>query len=204
MTRSEIELVFTINFLAFREIDESSLHNHSEFPTSDEILQFLATDTGNLDRQGIIARYKELTGPDHHKLFALPGERRLVEKVFTPLRHAIGSYMLKNYLGAIALCGSVCEMLAIFTHQLHLYRLGEAATTDEQQKLLYGSTFERLGQDRRVAVLKALNLIDDEVAKMFNLPKEIRNRYLHWFSRPTDKISQDAIVAWRTTRLRTH
>ena len=57
---------------------------------------------------------------------------------------------------------------------------------------LFGSRFEKLGQDRRVDVLKGFGLIDDEQKKHFDDVRVTRRRYLHFFSQSHDSIEMDA------------
>ena len=62
--------------------------------------------------KSLIKRYKEIS-KEKVRFFAAPAEERILNKLVWPLRNAKASYMVGNYLGTIALCGMVSEMVAI-------------------------------------------------------------------------------------------
>ena len=113
-------------------------------------------------------------------------------KLVWPLRHAKGAYVVGNYLAVIALCGMVAEMLAILVWELGEATLSGHAMTDTEEKALFGSSFERLGQDRRVQVLAAYGMIDAATRGRFDSVRETRRRYLHVWSQDHDTLAADA------------
>lgn len=98
-----------------------------------------------------------------------------------PLRVAKGSYATGNYLATIALCGTVMEMITILSFQLNAVRGRPEYWTEERQLRLFGRTFERLGQEQRVKVLRGLDIIDDELVEIFDLVREKRRKHLHFY-----------------------
>ena len=121
----------------------------------------------------------------------------MVDKLVAPLRHAKSSYMVGNYLGTIALCGMVAEMLAILLWDLAGAELGGKPMTVKDEDALFGSAFERLGQDRRVRVLDAYGQISVPVKADFDLLRSVRRKYLHLWSQDHDRLPADAIEVYR-------
>ncbi len=58
--------------------------------------------------------------------------------------------MVGNYLGTIALCGMVAEMVAVLLYEISNFSLKNRPMTEQDQTSVFGSKFEKLGQDRRV------------------------------------------------------
>ena len=149
-------------------------------PSTESVLDFLCTPGIDSDIATLIRRYREIS-PEPDPLFAAPAEKGILEKLVWPLLHAKGSYMLGNYLGTISLCGMVGEMLAILLFEIaELEYLGKKMTrTDERG--LFGNSFERLGQGRRVSILYANRLIDKELKDSFDAIRSNRRQYLHFW-----------------------
>lgn len=129
-------------------------------------------------------------------LHTVPPEVKIVAKLVTPLRSAKASYMLGDMLGAVAHCGLVAEMVAILLFDMAELHHNGARLDDPLQRSLFGNTFEQLGQERRLAVLRAYDLITEDERQAFAAIKSSRNKYLHTFSHePTDP-DRDARAAY--------
>jgi hypothetical protein len=61
---------------------------------------------------------------------------------------------------------------------------------------MFGSTFEKLGQERRVDVLRTLNLVDDAAKTAFDSVRNIRRKYLHFLSQTHAQVAPDARRAY--------
>jgi hypothetical protein len=96
-----------------------------------------------------------------HPFPIVSAEPTILGKLVWPLRHAKGSYALGNYLAPIALCGMVGEMVAILLWDIAKVTLQGHPITETEQRAMFGNTFEKLGQERRVDILHALKLVDD-------------------------------------------
>ncbi len=125
-----------------------------------------------------------------------PADGRILDKLVWPLKHAKVSFMLGNLLGTISMCGTAAEMLAILQFEMAEFVVGGRKATDEDQKALFGSTFERLGQERRVAILRTLGLIDDATRICFDHIREVRRKYLHFWSKDHGSIENDATAVY--------
>lgn len=165
-------------------------------PTLEAALEYLCDPNVDSSLDAIITRYKEAKD-DPRGLFAAPNEPQILEKLVWPLRNAKSSYMLGNYLGTIALCGMVAEMIAILLFEMSDLRFQNGPMTDAAQKALFGSTFEKLGQDRRVAVLHGFGLVNDATKSQFDQIRTIRKRYLHLWSHGHDSLAADAVKCYQ-------
>ncbi|MDH3313553.1 MAG: hypothetical protein OEM28_10470 [Nitrosopumilus sp.] len=70
---------------------------------------------------------------------------------------------------------------------------------DDSQKDIFGSTFKRMSQERRVIVLNKIGMIDDETKSLFNDVKEIHRKYLHHYSKGMNDASNDALKIFEFT-----
>jgi hypothetical protein len=190
----------TINPLAFIEVDDPWAGARDEPVTAEHILRFLGTPGTPGAVDDLIRRYKAVS-VESPRLFAAPAEARLLEKLIWPLRQAKGSYMLGNFFGTISLCGMVGEMAAILIFDLADLRLGAGPIDVEKQKALFGSSFERLGQERRVEVLRAYGVIDETLRGAFNTIRECRRRYLHFWSTEHTALEDDARNCFKAATL---
>jgi hypothetical protein len=180
-----------INPLAFLDVDQPWASIDKQQPNLDAVVGFLCPPGMPADVESLITRYKEIS-TEPVRLFAAPAEPRILEKLVWPLRHAKGSYVVGNYLAVIALSGMVAEMLAILAWELGEATLRGNRMTAADEKALFGSTFERLGQDRRVQVLVAHGMIDGTARGRFDTVREIRRKYLHVWSQDHDDLPNDA------------
>lgn len=157
----------------------------------DSVLKFILKD----DQNAFTRRFKDIAAAPN-LLPIVPAEPTIMEKLVSPLRHAKASYLLSNYLGCIALCGLVSEMVAILIWDISKVQFGGERITAKQQNDIFGSTFERLGQDKRVKVLSGLKLIDDGTKQAFDAIRKIRRQYLHFLSGAHTTIARDARQAY--------
>lgn len=180
-----------INPLAFLDVDEPWAGVGQNQPKLDAVVGFLCPPGMPADVDSLVARYKEIS-TEPVRLFAAPAEPRILEKLVWPLRHAKGAYVVGNYLAVIALSGMVTEMIAVLAWELGEATLGGHAMTDAEEKALFGTTFERLGQDRRVQILVAYGMIDPMARGRFDTVREIRRKYLHVWSQDHETLAKDA------------
>ena len=184
-----------INPLAFLEVDEPWVLNGNMQPSAETILSFLCPPGTAADAGSLIKRYKQIS-TEPVRLFAVPAEPRILEKLIWPLRHAKASYVVGNNLAVVALCGMVSEMVALLLWQLTEASLNGRLMTTEDEAALFGSSFEKLGQERRVRVLTSYGIISPEVVAMFDTIRQIRRKYLHLWSQDHDRLPNDAVACF--------
>jgi len=183
-----------INPLAFLPVDVPGRGDAPE-PGLQDILAFLCPLGSPSDPSALVKRYKEISS-EPVRLFAAPAEDRILDKLIWPLRHAKASYMVGNYLAVISLCGMVGEMVALLLWEAAGVEVNGREMSDDDEKALFGTTFERLAQDRRIQILLAYDLIDQAAFGRFETTKAIRRRYLHLWSQDHDMLPNDAVKAY--------
>lgn len=165
--------------------------------TLSNALSFMGCITMESQLELLKRRYVTITLKEGTALLhTVPPEVKIVAKLVTPLRSAKASYMLGDMLGVIAHCGLVAEMVATLLFDMAELRHNDAPLDESQQRSLFGRPFEELGQERRLDVLRAYELITEEDRQAFRMVKRLRNKYLHAFSHePTDP-ERDALDAY--------
>ena len=167
-------------------------------PSCEDVVRFLCAPDLPVKIDDLVGRYQEIS-PSRTGLFFAPADDRIMAKLVWPLKNAIACHMVGNYLGAIALCGLVAEMTAILRFEVSDVRINNQPMHDKAQKALFGSTFEKLGQEPRVRILGAYGLIDDDMRGKFSLVLGKRRSYLHFFSSDLAPMARDAAEVIRAT-----
>ena len=133
-----------VNPLAFIEVDFPSAGE----PDANAILSFLCRPEMPADTKSLVKRYKKIsTGPT---LFVVPLERRILDKLVWPLRHAKASYVVGDDLSVVALTGIVGEMVAVLlwrsaeTKARGQTKLNGQTLTEKDERALDGKSAEDL------------------------------------------------------------
>ena len=185
-----------VNPLAFLPEMIASIRGAPCEATPEAVLQFLCAPGLESDVAALVGRYREIRAePD--PLIIAPNDEHILDRLVWPLRQAMGAYMLGNYLGTIALCGLVSEMLAIMVFEIAEPDINGSRMGNTEQEQLFGSTFEKLGQYRRVSILHAYGLIDDTLKTSFDRIRTTRRQYLHLWSKGHDALPGDAVDCYR-------
>lgn len=69
---------------------------------------------------------------------------------------------------------------------------------DANQKALFGGTFEKQGQERRVEILAGYGLITQDLKQQYDTVRTARRRYLHLWSADHARLEADAIASFRS------
>ena len=162
------------------------------------LVKDLCLDFSSESLENIRKRYWLLTTPEFD-IFVVPNEKKILEKLVWPLRAAKKSFILSDYLGCIALCGMVCEMAIIFLFDLAAIYATSKPLNAKQQKQIFGSTFEKLGQEKRIQVLCEVELLSEELARDADAVRKIRRQYLHFLSKSYSRIEKDAEDAYKAS-----
>lgn len=162
-----------VNPLVFIEVDEPWASSTQGTPTLESILRFLCPADEPADVETVLNRYREIS-TEPVRLILAPVEKRILDKLVWPLRHAKASYMVGNYLATISLSGMVAEMAAMLLWETSKPEINKHDLTKEDERRLFGSEFERLGQERRVSVLSAYGIIGDEARQDFETIRLVR------------------------------
>jgi hypothetical protein len=186
-----------VNPLNFIEADDLIAGRIKEMPSDQKIVRYLCDPNVKSDLQDVIQRYGQIC-KEEALLFAVPYEPVIFEKLIWPIKNAKASFILGNYLGTIALCGMVAEMIAIMLFDMYRPQINGQMMTEKDEVSLYGSKFEKLTQERRIGVLTVSNIIGDEIRSYFNNIRILRRQYLHLWSHKHSTILADSITCYKS------
>ena len=163
--------------------------NLPDDPAPEGLVEFLCPLDMSAEMSAFKERYKEVSKCDRN-LVLTPEESELKENVFGPLRQAKTNYAIGNYLGSIALCGIVAEMVALFVYNINI--LDVAKRQD----------FEDMYHADRLKLLKSLDLIGEKSRMDFGEIGVARKSALHFWNTPEEGIAKRAARAYASaTRL---
>jgi len=171
---------------------EFVLPGKPDVPDEKEVLRYLTDPSVDGAAESFVKRYKDLMSALDSIIIASPADELFLDKFIRPIQHAIRSYLLGGYLGCISMCGMVSEMSAILIYQMADKSIGNQSFTSESERHIYGREYEKLGQERRIDVLKAFGFIDLSTFESFDKIRQLRNRYLHYLSQDHSGIETDA------------
>lgn len=186
------------NPLCFFEADDAWSRLFKADVTAEHVLKYACAPDESAAIAEIVERYKHISDRSID-ILAAPAEAKILQKLIWPLRHAKTAYMLGNYLGTIAMCGLVAEMVSVLIFEISDVRINNNKIERKEQTALFGSSFEDLGQQRRVDVLFAYGLIDDVTKTKFDAIRIKRKRYLHLWSEEHEQLPKDAVAAYSAT-----
>jgi len=146
----------------------------------------------------VLERYVEATTKDLHTTI-VPHTDEILERLLKPLRGAKRNYCLGDYAATIALCGIVGEMLAILLWKINDVRLKGMPITEREEEGLFGWTFERLGQEKKIKILETFGHINNSQYDLFKDIKESRRPYLHLWSADFTNEREDALDVFKKT-----
>ena len=140
----------------------------------------------------VLERYVEVSGQETYTAI-LPHTDKLFERFLVPFKSAKRMYCFGEYLACIELSAHLGEMLALLLWQITPLTLNGKPVDLTREKVLWGSEFEKMGQERRIVLLKALTAISDGDAQLFDFLRTTRRKYFHFWSTGTEKIKDDAL-----------
>lgn len=189
-----------VNPLRFFSLEGEPFNSDSDEIDYSKLLNDLRNSDDDKSLEKIYERYKALTQYDSN-LFLVPVNEVILKKLVWPLRSAKQAFCLGNFLGCIALCGTVAEMITIFLFEIASTTINGEKLDDVAQKKLFGNTFERLGQERRIEVLEVYGILKKELANEANDIRGIRKTYLHILSKEFTNLEKDAVKVYRSASM---
>lgn len=136
-----------------------------------------------------LKRYIKINQIRSRHLYFIPTNPDILAKIVEPLNYAEEMFMLGNYLGTIALCGFLNEMITIVYYEMVLI---ENTCHNIKNEL---SSFERNGQSARIDKIvkypkgKTIEPLSRNLANK-------RKLYLHYFSQKNANIEDDALECY--------
>lgn len=159
------------------------------------LLRFLSNPSEQHSLETALRRYASIDNSKNRILVA-PNHPEFLEKLIWPLRSAKSSFVVGNFISTIAQCGMVGEMVALLWYEISKFTINSERMNDQQEIKLFGSRFEKLGQERRVDILRGFGLIDEEQEQYFDQVRTVRRRYLHFYSQSHESIEKDALATF--------
>lgn len=190
-----VQLQIALNPLLF-DIDSTAVDADG---IAASLVRFLSIGPDYESRYELLRKRKTKLDPIARRVIVVPSDLRISEKLVSPLRQAYVAFLVQNFLGTLSLCGMIGEMLAIFKFEISDFKINQNTMTDDIQKKLFGNTFEKLGQERRIDILKVYGLINDEAAAEFEKIRKIRNNYLHYWTKDHGQLENDALQVFVAT-----
>lgn len=152
--------------------------------------KFFEISPKNLPRV-VLERYLELTDKETYTPF-LPHTNKIFERLLSPLKSAKRCYCLGEYIATIELCAHLGEMLALLLWKMTPLTHNGQPLTPVFEKGIWGSEFEKLGQDKRIKILEAFGAIDADTVCLFNELRTRRIKYFHFWSTDVSNSKNDA------------
>ena len=164
--------------------------SESQIKLNRELLTFFFELPFTALSKEILERYVEAT--EIH-MSIVPHTKAIFQRLLKPLRSAKKCYCLGDYAATIALCGTVGEMLAILLWKINDITFKGKPITEQDEKGIFGGSFENLGQDKRLRVLKTFGHINETQYKSFDDVRKKRKPYLHLWTADLRNEQDDAL-----------
>lgn len=184
------------NPFAFLEAD-FYFNKTGKKPTYEEIYHFLQSYGHSSSIELGLHRYLKLR--KNITILFCPAHDKFLSRVIYPLRSAMSNYILGEFLGTISICGTVAEMMAVFLFEVWNKCINSNPMSEETQKRIFGSSFEKLGQQRRIEILYENKMINDKTKPCYDEIRNKRRSYLHFYSSDDSKIEEDAFKVFCCT-----
>jgi hypothetical protein len=140
----------------------------------------------------VLERYVEVSGKETYTAI-FPHTDKLFERFLTPFKSAKRMYCFGEYLASIELSAHLGEMLALLLWQITPVSLNKKPMDASMEKAFWGGEFERMGQEKRIDVLGALDAISQADAQLFDYLRSTRRKYFHFWSTSIENIKDDAL-----------
>lgn len=141
----------------------------------------------------IVERYIEVTPKEAYQAIT-PAHDKIRARIVEPLRVAKKAYCFEEYLTSIALSGIVGETMAHVLYQINDTRMNGMAIDPDFEKAIFGKSFDKLGQVRRIGILNKLGYISNIQREMLLYLQKTRVPYMHWWNlgKSASDIKKDA------------
>jgi len=140
----------------------------------------------------VLERYIEVSGKESYPAI-LPYTDKVFERFLAPLKSAKRTYCLGEYLASVELCAHLGEMLAILVWQITPITLKGKKLDQATEKAMWGREYEKLGQEKRIDLLKVFGAISDENAQLLDYLRATRRNYFHFWSTTREHLKDDAL-----------
>lgn len=143
----------------------------------------------------VLERYVEISSKENYTAI-FPHTDKLFERFLVPFKAAKRTYCLGEYLACIELAAHLGEMLALLLWQITPVSLNGKAVDVQMEKSIWGSEFEKMGQEKRINLLKVLGAISTDEEQLLDFLRTIRRKYFHFWNASTERIREDALESF--------
>lgn len=143
----------------------------------------------------VLERYIEISSKESYAAI-FPHTDKLFERFFVPFKAAKRTYCLGEYLACIELAAHLGEMLALLLWQITPISLNGKPVDAKMEKAIWGSEFEKMGQEKRIDLLKVLGAISNDEEQLLDFLRTKRREYFHFWNASTELIREDALEAF--------
>ncbi|PQO27597.1 hypothetical protein C5Y96_18900 [Blastopirellula marina] len=185
-------LVKPLMILSLDEIAKRQTDCTQDSELSLELLGDIVKDSDTLET--IRSRYRKAS-KQLDRLGLVPNHPTIINHVLRPLIEARNCFILKMPVACIAQAGLVGEMVALWRFEMLKTEIGGKPLNKDRQKLLFGRSFDKMGQDQRVKVLEGLDDVDADLASKFTELRGLRRQYLHFLIEDESALETDSLKA---------
>jgi hypothetical protein len=143
----------------------------------------------------VLERYVEISSKESYTAI-FPHTDKLFERFLVPFKAAKRTYCLGEYLACIELAAHLAEMLALLLWQITPVSLNGKSVDVQMEKSICGSEFEKMGQEKRIDLLKVLGAISNDEEQLLDFLRAIRRKYFHFWNTSTERIREDALESF--------
>lgn len=136
-------------------------------------------------------RYNEASNERSEPPF-VPSHDTIMRHIIRPLAEAKRCYVLGMPVACIAQAGLVGEMVALWRFRMLEPTINGRSHEEILKEVLGQKDFDRLGQEERVRILKAIEPLDDETVQAFGQLRSLRRQYLHFMIDLQRDVERDA------------
>lgn len=140
----------------------------------------------------VLERYVEISSKESYTAI-FPHTDKLFERFLVPFKAAKRTYCLGEYLACIELSAHLGEMLALLLWQITPISLNGKAVDAQMEKAIWGSEFEKMGQEKRIDLLKVLGAISGDEEQLLDFLRSTRRKYFHFWHASTEHIKDDSL-----------
>lgn len=140
----------------------------------------------------VLDRYVEVSGKESYTAI-FPHTDKLFERFLVPFKSAKRTYCLGEYLACIELSAHLGEMLALLLWEITPVSLNGKLVDAQMEKSIWGSEFEKMGQEKRIDLLKVFGAISNEEEQLLDFLRATRRKYFHFWNASTEHIKDDAL-----------
>lgn len=140
----------------------------------------------------VLERYVEVSGQESYTAI-FPHTDKLFDRFLIPFKSSKRMYCLGEYLACIELSAHLGEMLALLVWQMTPVTFNGKSVDAPMEKSIWGSEFEKMGQEKRIDLLKVLGAVTEDDAQLLDDLRATRRKYFHFWSTGTERIREDAL-----------